>query len=429
MNSIVLNKNLKKIEINNTLSSKIIEKKVKKKLLFLQKTKIINGFRRGHIPIKLIKEKFEKNITQEILKEIIYKNFLKEIQKKNIKIYKNVQYFLKKYKKGKNFNYKIQFDSIKNLLQEKLKLIKINKLKIKITNKDVNKVLLNFQKNISNWTTKKTKILENDKINIKFKLISENKKNTIKNDNFVIFVNKNFLFKKIYKKIIGKKKNDLIITHITFSKYHPYKKISLFKKCKLLIKILKVQEKKIQNIDFKKIKNLGIKEKNVQDIKKNIYLQLKKESKKITYENLKNKFIKKWIKICKKKFSNLKKMKVIKNIKKYNLLKWKKNKNIFFKKHNKNIKKESKKILKINYLINKIIKQESLSISNKSIKKIFKQFKQNNYETQKKHKILNKIKKFMLTEQAFNFIFNNIIIKEKRCTFRKAFKKTKNVKL
>ncbi|WP_343187685.1 trigger factor [Buchnera aphidicola (Periphyllus koelreuteriae)] len=432
MNSIKLKKNNKEIIINKKIKSEKIEKKINKKLIFLKKTYIIDGFRKGKAPIKLIEKNFKDNIIKDVLNKLIHTSFLKILKKKKIKKYSNLKYFLEKYKKGKDYNYTIKFNITKNKLLNKLKLIKINKLNIKITNQDIDTIFLNFKKNLSKWVNTKKPIKENDKVKIKFKLISKNKKIILKKNNFIIFIKKNFLLKKIHKKIIGKKINDKIKVKIKFSKYHPEKKI-IEKKNIFLIKIIKIKEKKEKKINFNKLKKLGIKEKNIQELKKNIYINLINEAKKMEEKYLKNEFIKKWIKINKKSFSKQKILNFIKNIKKYIYLKYKNNKNIFDKSYNKNIKKEALKKIIINNLIQKIIKKESFYISKKLIKKIYKQtknqFKKNKKKENhiKKRKILSHIKKILLIEKAFYFIFNHILIKEKQCNFIKALKKIKNI--
>ncbi|NIH41175.1 MAG: hypothetical protein G8D27_01330 [Buchnera aphidicola (Periphyllus aceris)] len=432
MNLTVTKNNKKKIQIKNVISSKKIKKKIFKKLLLLKKNTIIDGFRKGKAPIQLIKKKFKKNIIKEILEKIINKNFLKYIKKKNIKKYSNVQYFLEKYKKGIDLNYTIEFNINYHMLLKKLKKIKLCKLNIKVKKKDINKLILNFQKNISKWISKDGLIKEHNKVYINFKLLSKNKKVIIKKNNFQIIMNKNFLLKKIYKKLINKKKNDKIIVKIKFSKYHPEKKITE-KINFFIIKILKIKKKENNKINFKKIQNLGLQIKNIKELKKNILLNLKEESKKITEENLKNQFTKKWNKIFKKKFSKQEKINQIRIIKKNIFLKYKKQNNIFKKSYNINIIKKSKIELKTNYILNKIITNESLFISNQVIKQIYQQtiknFYKNKLDKTEKNILKNNIRKILLINKAFSFIFKYTFIKNKNCSFNKAFKIHKNIQL
>ncbi|CAL4323279.1 Trigger factor [Buchnera aphidicola (Chaitophorus sp. 3695)] len=440
MNSILIKKkNITSIQKKYIISTSDIEKKINKKLLDLQKKIVINGFRKGKVPKKIIEERYKNNIFNKILKKIIHKNFIQLIQKKNIQNYKNIKYSFGKYTPGTDFNYTIKFDVILDKLIQQFKLITLYNLNIYISEENINQVILNFQKNISNWKVKNTAIKKNDKVTINYYLKLKNHNiNILEKENFLIFMNKNFLLRKIFYAVIEKKIGDQITLNIDFSKYHPEKKIA-GKKTTILIKIINVQEKKIKKINFKKFKKFGFIEKNIEELKKNIYIQMQEESKKITREYLKKQFIKKWIKIKKIKKYLKKNNKITpiikKNIFKYKetfLSQYKKNKNIFEKLYNKNIHKASQKKSIIDILIKKIIHKKSLSISQKLIKKIFKSTSEDFLKDKQKNTVVNKkiiiqhIKNFLLQEKAFNFIFKNVVIKNKKIDFKNALKKNKN---
>lgn len=421
------------------ISTSYIENKIYKKLSILQKKIVINGFRKGKVPIKILENYYRDDIFYKILKKKMHKNFIKFIQKKNIQNYKNVKYNFKKYILGTDFHYTIKFDVVLDKLIKKLKSIILYKLEIYISKRNIEKVMLNFQKNISNWVKKKSEIKKNDKVTIKYQLKSKNNNtNILKNKKYSILVNKNLLLKKIFYSIIGKRIGDSITINIHFSKYHPEKKIS-GKKITILMKIIDIQEKKEKKINFKKFKNFGFIEKNIIELKKNIYVQLKEECKKITREYLKKQFIKIWIKINKKKIYLNQNNKILFMIRKYSLKykeqfisQYKKNKNIFEKLYNKNIYKISIKKTIINILIKKIISEQSLFVSQKLIKKIFKNAKEKFLKKHEKNNKVNKkiilknIQNFLLREQAFNFIFKNIIIKNKKIDLNSALKKNIN---
>jgi trigger factor len=429
MNINLIKKNYKNIEIKNVISSKKIEKKVQKKLKKLKKTVSVQGFRQGKTPNQIIEKNFRNDVLHSVLKKFIDKHLQDIIKKKKIKKYSNVQYLIKRYKKGRDFNYTLKFKIISNKLIKKLKLITLKIPKIKIKKSDILKTILNLQKNITNWSIKKNKIKENDKVKIKYKIISKDKKIVLKENNFSILINKSLLFKKMYKNILNKKIQDKFKIKKKFSKYHPEKKIS-GKTMFINIKIENVKEKKVEKIDFKKIKNFGIKEKNLMELEKNVYKILKKESQKISREYLKKQFIKKWIKINIEKIPKKIIKKEKKNLYKNYLFQYKKDKNIFSKKYDKNLKKKCKIKLIIQNLIYQIITQESLEVSKKLIKKIFKQEQKNLYSNQflknkkiKKKEILKNIKNFLLVEKAFNFIFKNVSLKDKKTNFSKILEK------
>ncbi|CAL4323153.1 trigger factor [Buchnera aphidicola] len=433
MNTQIIQKKTNEIKIKNTISSKKIEKKITKELFLLKKKICINGFRKGKAPNQLIEKKFRNDVLNMILKKSIKKHLKNVIKQKKIKKYSNIEYFLEKYKKGQDFNYTLKFHIISNKLKKKIKSIKIYKLKIKIQKSDIIKTILNFQKNIIPWTTKKDFIKKNDKITFEYEILTENKKTILKKKKKSILMNKNYLFKKIYKFFLNKKINDKFKIQHKFSKYHPEKKIA-GKKTILIIKIKKIQEKTNKNIDFKIIKKFGIQEKNLKELKKNILKILKVESNKISQTYLKNQFIKKWIKKNYEEISAKKITKEIKLLYKKNLLEYKKYTNIFDKKYNENLKNKCKIKLIIQNLIHQIITEESLFVSKKSIKKFFyniqKKLSTNKMLKNKKVKkkdIMNEIKNHLLVEKTFNFIFKNVSLQEKKTNFIQALKKNRKI--
>ena len=395
-------KKLKKLKLFKEVDRKKL--KLKKKVLLKKKSfKFNNNLKFNFFELQIVKKKLNK------LKKIKIFKIKKKLNRKKSVLYNLIQ---------SNYLFQIKKNIILKLNKIKELEIKISKLidrrnkltdylKISIINKKIFELenqLKYFNKNSLKNSLKKF-YKKRNLINLNLSLKLNNiKKNGFKKKPFFIQYNlkNNFLKKKLFnlnKKSLEKK------TPFFFSK--KFKRSKIGKKFEIFLK--SAFFKKLINFKKHYKKYLQIKKRIKKDIKfrLNYYLMLKGYQKFIKFNKIKNKrkkknkylFLKK--KIKKLKFKNKKKLKK-KKIKKYKIKKILINVKIF-------------QILNQNNYISCLIKK--LNPNNNIINNLINFKNNNNNKLLKLYSLKYKIKKKLISLNFFSLFLKNIMKKKKKLFF------------
>ena len=68
-----------------TVPAKKVEEEVNSRLISLQKTFKMQGFREGKVPLKIIKQKFSVKVAQEVMGDLMQQTYQQAIQEKELK--------------------------------------------------------------------------------------------------------------------------------------------------------------------------------------------------------------------------------------------------------------------------------------------------------------------------------------------------------
>jgi len=186
-------------EISITIKKDYINKLTEEKIGNLRGSINISGFRKGKVPLNLIKKKYGDSIQDEILskfldkniKEIIIKEKLKPISTPTIKKKsdENVDIFL------------INFE-IFPIIQVKHTSFDLEKPTVEISEKDIDGIIDNIKNEFGNWIKVDRKSEIGDKIKIQYKIFknqeeksvlkTQEKEIELKNKNIVEFAEKSF---------------------------------------------------------------------------------------------------------------------------------------------------------------------------------------------------------------------------------------------
>jgi len=63
----------------------VVDAEVEKRLKQAAKTVNINGFRKGKVPIKVVKQRYGAGVRQEVLGDTIQKTFYEAVQKEDVR--------------------------------------------------------------------------------------------------------------------------------------------------------------------------------------------------------------------------------------------------------------------------------------------------------------------------------------------------------
>ena len=251
------------------VEKKIIDERIKERLIELSKTVNIKGFRPGKVPVDVLKRQFGKAVYGEVLEEVLKETSTKALEDKKIKVAGQPKLDLKSYGEGKDLSYTLEVEELPSIKIQPLNSIKFNEYEIKVTEVEVKKKIDDIAKNQNNFKDR-----NESEISKKEDLVIFDYNATIENKNFEggegkntqIILGKDLFIKGFDQQLLGVKKNDVKNVIVTLPENYPKKKFAN-KKANFKCKILNVRKPEPIKIDDQFAKNLGAKDlKNLKEL-------------------------------------------------------------------------------------------------------------------------------------------------------------------
>lgn len=150
------------------LPAEIVDKEVDKRLQQAAKTVRINGFRKGKVPLKVVRQKFGAGVRQEVLGEVMSRSFYEAVQKEQVKPAGQPSIEAKQTAPGENLEYTATFEVYPEVELADLGTLKVERPAAEVTDKDVDSMIEVLRKQQSDWKETKRKAQKGDRVTIDF---------------------------------------------------------------------------------------------------------------------------------------------------------------------------------------------------------------------------------------------------------------------
>ncbi|MBB3060757.1 trigger factor [Microbulbifer rhizosphaerae] len=150
------------------LPAEIVDKEVDKRLQQAAKTVRINGFRKGKVPLKVVRQKFGAGVRQEVLGEVMSRSFYEAVQKEQVKPAGQPSIEAKQTAPGENLEYTATFEVYPEVELTDLGALKVERPAAEVTDKDVDNMIEVLRKQQSDWKETKRKAQKGDRVTIDF---------------------------------------------------------------------------------------------------------------------------------------------------------------------------------------------------------------------------------------------------------------------
>ncbi|MFT5703497.1 MAG: trigger factor [Rickettsiales bacterium] len=151
------------IQIKNILDKKLkksyqvqvpyseIEARIDKVINGAQKTYKLDGFRKGQVPTKIIKQKYENSIMAEESEKIINETSKKIITENNLKLALAPKVDIKTFEPQKDFEYEVTMELFPEIPEIDLKKIKITKKEVAVGKAEIAEFIAKISKHHRKW--------------------------------------------------------------------------------------------------------------------------------------------------------------------------------------------------------------------------------------------------------------------------------------
>jgi trigger factor len=144
-----------------------IEQQVTSRLKSVGRTAKIKGFRPGKVPAKVVKQRYGKQVREEVLNEVLQKSYSEAVTKEQLNPAGGPKIETEG-DNGKTFAFTATFEIMPVVALKDLEKIKIEKPEVTIDADDIDDMMLNLRKQKASWEEVDRKSVEGDRVVIDF---------------------------------------------------------------------------------------------------------------------------------------------------------------------------------------------------------------------------------------------------------------------
>ena len=199
-----------KREFKVIIPSKDVTDKLNGSLEKISKDVEIEGFRKGKVPLNIVKQRFGQNALNQTIDELIQSTSNEVIRKNNLKLAIKPKVDVKNFGEEKDLEYTMTLELLPEFKTEDIKKIKLTKFVSKVNEEDYKKTLDTLSQTQQNFQKKDGKIVQNGDgvlLNLRPTYNNEVVKEALIENRMTIVGNK-MIIPEIENKIIGTKAGD-----------------------------------------------------------------------------------------------------------------------------------------------------------------------------------------------------------------------------
>ncbi len=266
--------------IKVTIPAEEIDQKTNKKLQELSGKVKLPGFRPGKVPMTVVKQRYGDSARQEIIADSIRDSYLEILKKENLRPAGQPQIQPNKSKFGDPLEYIATLEVLPEIKLANMEGVKIEKLTSEVTDQDLENMLQKLLKQHAKWNEVEREAQNGDNLIIDFegKIKGEVFKGGSSKD-FKFELGAGMMLKDFETPLAGHKAGESIEFKLKFPKNYTDGNVA-GKKADFTVKVHKVLEPKLPEINAEFLKKVGItegSEKALRDgLRKNMQLQLER---------------------------------------------------------------------------------------------------------------------------------------------------------
>ncbi|WAJ69646.1 trigger factor [Catenovulum adriaticum] len=260
-----------------TVPADKVESEVKGRLQRLAKTQRIDGFRPGKVPVNVIKKRYGSAVRNEVAQEVIQQNFYQAIVQEKLNPAGAPQIQEQSLAEGEDFKFTAVFEVYPEVKVEGLESIKVEKPTAEVTDADLDNMLETLRKQHATFTETDRAAAEGDKVDLDFDgSVDGEAFEGGKAEGFSIEIGSGRMIPGFEEGVVGLKAGDEKDVKVTFpEEYHAEElkgKEAVFK-----VKVNKVEEKVLPEINDEFIAKFGVKEGGIEALKTEVRQNMERE--------------------------------------------------------------------------------------------------------------------------------------------------------
>ena len=273
-------KNLKGLEKELTISfdSKEIEPTIDTKLIELSKTLDLKGFRKGKVPMNVVKGKYYEQCFNESLSEHIEQNYIKVVIDEKLNPVAPPKISMEESKDKSIYIFKAVIEVMPEIELKNIEKIKLEKPVLKVKKEDLERAVDKIAEQYKEWDIVDRESKTGDRVKADFKgTINGEEFENNKADDFLIEIGSKQLIPGFEEGLEGVKAGEQKNLEITFPNDYQDKKLAS-QPVSFDIQVKEVLEAKTSKIDDKFVKKLGVEDGKIESLHSKIEEGMQKDA-------------------------------------------------------------------------------------------------------------------------------------------------------
>ena len=150
------------------LPAERIEQEINSRLKTVGRTAKLKGFRPGKVPPKVVKQRYGKQIREEVLSELMQKSYTDAVMQENLNPAGGPRIETEDSKDDKNFAYVATFEVMPKVELKDLDKIAVEVPDVEIGDADMDDMLLRLRRQKATWNEVERKSADGDRVTCDF---------------------------------------------------------------------------------------------------------------------------------------------------------------------------------------------------------------------------------------------------------------------
>jgi len=254
-----------------------IDKEVESRLQTVGRSAKLKGFRPGKIPPKVIRQHYGSQVRQEVLQEILQSSYSEAVVQEKLRPAGGPSIEPESLDEGQDLAYTAVFEVYPEFEVKGLDSIKVNRPEVELADPDVDTMIENLRKQRASWEDVERKAAEGDQVTLDFD-------GTLKGEpfeggsakDFPVVLGEGAMLADFEKNLPGLKAGDEKSFKLKFPKdYHAAELAG--QKVEFAIKVSKVAEQQLPDLDEEFIKAYGVESGSEEDLRADLRKNMQRE--------------------------------------------------------------------------------------------------------------------------------------------------------
>lgn len=262
-----------------TVPAADIQTAVDSELKKAAKTVRIDGFRKGHVPMSMVKQRYGMSVLNDVLGDLMQRNFINAIIENKVNPVGAPDYKPEQYKEGEDFVYSVEFEVFPEIELKDLESIEVVKPVVTVKDEDVDNMLETLRKQQAEWKDKDGEVAAEDRVTVDFNgSIDGEEFEGGKAEDFVLAMGQGRMIPGFEEGVIGHKAGEEFTIDVTFPEDYHAENLK-GKKAQFAINLKKVEVRELPELTEEFIKRFGIADGSVDGLRAEVRKNMERELK------------------------------------------------------------------------------------------------------------------------------------------------------